>query len=160
VQSESKVDIYNYYLNNKDSATAIGLSGGIIDSTRYSDPDMVMKLPFTFGDSIYDSASLIQYINNGSKIMTEQGRTTVGDGYGTITLPSGTFTNVLRYKVTLDQAIKVVYGGSVVASIKYHIVEYFWADAGYQDFLLEFHPIMLNLLSPSIDRSLLVLRLI
>jgi hypothetical protein len=144
VQADTKVDNYQYYLADGGSMKVIGAAGGVIDSTRYSDPDEVMKLPFTYGDSLYDSASLIQYVK-GSRLQTEQGRTTVADGYGTLKLPNGTFTSVLRYKVTTDQAIKFLSsGGAVLSTIQYHVVDYFWADQGYHEFLFEYHPIMLK----------------
>ncbi len=89
-----------------------------------------------------ESAPLIQYIH-GSQMETEQMRTTVGDGYGTLKLPSGTYDNVLRYKVTVDQTIELMSGTSVLSTTTIHTIEYFWADAGYKEYLLEYAPVLL-----------------
>ncbi len=144
VQTQSQVDNYQYYSVTASQAAIIGASGGVIDSTRYNDPDVVLKFPFTFRDTNIDTADVVQYVHDGSKILTSQRRITVADGYGTLKLPTGNFSEVLRYKAVIDQNIKIVIGNSVASTLSYHIVQYLWADAGYHDFLLEYHPVLLK----------------
>jgi len=87
------------YLYYKSDVSGIELRGSYDGNelVQYTDPEVIMVFPFGFGYSHSDNWS---YFNSDSTI-TRAGTTTVlADGYGTIQLPSGTFTNVLRTKLT------------------------------------------------------------
>jgi len=63
--------------------------------TSYSDPEDQMRYPFTMGDTYTDIFN--GYNISGSTNFTHKGKTTVtADGYGTLLLPTGTYSNVLR----------------------------------------------------------------
>lgn len=65
----------------------------------YSDIQILFTYPFTFNSSVNDNYSAQYKSNFGSG--TEVGvSSTVGDGWGTLKLPSKTYNNVLRVKYT------------------------------------------------------------
>jgi hypothetical protein len=78
----------------------------------YSDPEKVLKYPFTMGDSYVDSFGGTFY--NGTTFVRDGNVTVTADGYGTLILPNSTITNVLRVKVTED------YGDAVGGVEVYH----------------------------------------
>ncbi len=63
-----------------------------------SDPEDQMRYPFTMGDSYTDNFN--GYNISGSNNFFHKGKTTVtADGYGTLILPTGTYSNVLRVHI-------------------------------------------------------------
>jgi NADPH-dependent 7-cyano-7-deazaguanine reductase QueF-like protein len=66
----------------------------------YSNPEDQMRFPMTFGTASYTDA-FVAAVDNGAQQFSRIGNSTVvADGYGTIILPGGTYTNVLRVKNT------------------------------------------------------------
>lgn len=63
----------------------------------FTNPQTTMEYPFTFGDSFTDDANR-QYGTYNGTVTTQ----TTADGYGTITLPNGVFTNVLRTRTVVN----------------------------------------------------------
>ncbi len=78
----------------------------------YSDPEKVLKYPFTMGDSFVDSFGGTFF--NGATFVRDGNVTVTADGYGTLILPNSTITNVLRVKVSED------YGDAVGGVEVYH----------------------------------------
>jgi hypothetical protein len=73
---------------------------GYVDTTQsfpptdYPDPMLIIKRPITFGNVFTDN-----FVMTGSS--TPGTITLNADAYGTLILPNGTFTNVLRVKMTI-----------------------------------------------------------
>ena len=89
--------VYGYYKVTSSDYETIGLSSSL-NSWIYSDPEIMITYPFSFGSNLVDNlyaTSFYQGINH-YRIGT---RTTVADGYGTLIMPSGTYNNLLRLKV-------------------------------------------------------------
>jgi len=65
----------------------------------YSDPQVLLTYPFTFNSSVNDTY-YDQYSSPFASGFEKGVSTTVGDGWGTLKLPSKTYNNVLRVKFT------------------------------------------------------------
>ncbi len=88
---------YTYGGNIYNTNSTVFQSYGSYDATSsnnnliYQDPMDILRYPFTYGNSFTDSYNGSQ----GSKFSKATATVTV-DGYGTLSLPMGTFSNVLR----------------------------------------------------------------
>lgn len=87
----------SYFIHNNDSIRLIGVvtASGVVVS--YSDPEQVLRFPFSFNQSFVDSFRA-SYISGSSGTRTGVD-TVVADGWGTLILPDYTYNNVLRVKV-------------------------------------------------------------
>jgi hypothetical protein len=84
---------------NNDSLVKLG--GHIAGSPYeiYNNPQLDMKFPFSFNDVTIDNYSKTSYNANGSVSSTQTGSVTLSyEGYGTLILPGGTYTNVAMLK--------------------------------------------------------------
>jgi len=72
----------------------------------YSDPEEYWVFPMTYGTS--NSDNLHAEFFSGSDFIRDGSNEFLADGYGTLILPSGTFTNVLRVKIEEDYTDEVV----------------------------------------------------
>lgn len=84
----------------KTSTSALEFHGKFENAitTIYSNVEEILHYPFTHLDSFADSWNN-QYLN-GSYTFYQRGTTTVkADGYGTLTIGSGTYNNVMRVRV-------------------------------------------------------------
>jgi hypothetical protein len=133
---------YQFYNIQKDSMITVGTSGGVIDSTIYSNTDKAMIFPFTYLNTFYDSSISISYYNTGGlSNRSYHSRTTTADGYGTLILPNATYTNVLRYKVVHNEIDSLFSGANFNSKTTWYIEEYLWVDAGYRAYLLYVNPL-------------------
>lgn len=86
---------YTYYKTSSSAWQLNGVVNGAGTVLAYSDLEDMMRFPFTYGNSYTDtwSTTFVQatytYYRVGSTTVT-------ADGYGTLTTPDGTFSNVLR----------------------------------------------------------------
>jgi hypothetical protein len=86
--------IYLFTRFSEDGADALGdeLSFGY---THFSDPRRGLKFPFAFNDT-WSDAFAGDWVTIGSTGTISGSITGTADGYGTLILPYGTFTNILR----------------------------------------------------------------
>ncbi len=86
---------YEYYGINADSVTNWGSYEPTAEHEIYQDPDKRLVFPFAFGQSFTDSYAKINY-SNATTVSSNQtgGRTVTFNGFGTLTLPQGTFSGV------------------------------------------------------------------
>lgn len=93
---------YDYYVANgtqfSRAGVAIPAANQIIP---YSDPEDVLRYPFTLNDSFVDALAST-YVSNGVTFVRAGNVTVTADAYGTLILPYGTFNNVLRVRVQED----------------------------------------------------------
>lgn len=93
-------NLYAYSLINSSGVSTLGAYNGQAN-IPYSDPEKTFKFPFAYQDVLTD---------NWQASFTTQGISTVRygttkvtyDGYGTLTTPAGTFTDVARFKMEQD----------------------------------------------------------
>ncbi len=88
---------YFFYKTSSDSLVNYGIKGASYQGIS-SDPTKLLLYPFsynsTFNDTQYSNEN-----NGGTLYYTSGSSTTLADGYGTLILPSGSFSNVLRVKI-------------------------------------------------------------
>ncbi|OFY84390.1 MAG: hypothetical protein A3F72_01085 [Bacteroidetes bacterium RIFCSPLOWO2_12_FULL_35_15] len=133
---------YQFYNTQNDSTTIVGTSGGVIDSTIYSNTDKAMIFPFTYLNTFYDSSISFAYYNtSGIKNHSYHSRTTTADGSGTLILPNATYTNVLRYKIIHYEVDSLFSGTNFISKSVWNIEEYIWVDAGHRAYLLYANPL-------------------
>ena len=105
VYNIEEFDIFNYYKIDQDSLTLVGHANisedGYIDLlTNYLNVEDGIHFPLRFGDS-HNYYSRFERIVAGYNIgILERNGTTFADGYGTLKTPYGTYSNVMRIKVT------------------------------------------------------------
>ncbi|MEO1263830.1 MAG: T9SS type A sorting domain-containing protein [Bacteroidota bacterium] len=94
-------------------------------SLVYSDPQVLMQFPFSFGDSFQDdfAATLdalgIMSFLSGDVVVT-------ADAHGTITTPKGTFNNVIRIKTEMNRTDSIDFAPGSYSLVKETIVTYSW----------------------------------
>lgn len=116
--------------------------------TTYSDPKQHFTFPINYLDSGSDTYSGIVSSPglNGSNV---SGTTSyVADAYGTITTPSGTYENAIRYKVTGQEEL-VVFGTAMVSDI----TEYYWYTNAYPVPVFIIHKEVSSVMSMPTDSS-------
>jgi len=128
---------WSYYRFANDSLHYLG-SASIIsptDSTGFyqileQDPDLELVFPFTYGSSVSDQSSGVQWVNVGG-MSFEQTRDKITsrtvDAYGSLTTPFGTFNNVLRVRTT--ESIADTLRTIIPVASSQEIVRYTWYSA-------------------------------
>jgi hypothetical protein len=121
---------YSYLKVNSSEYTILGLASplGIM---IYSDPETIFTYPFSYGQSITDSLKGSYQITGTANYFYRSGtRNTTADGYGTLILPSGTYTNMLRTKTIQDYKDSLSSTGTVT-----HVynVGYAWYDGTHKN---------------------------
>ncbi|MES2726675.1 MAG: T9SS type A sorting domain-containing protein [Bacteroidota bacterium] len=90
---------HHYYSLTADSLVLWGEHTAGKDYDIYDDPQIDLKLPFSYSNTYANSYSKTSYKANGSVSSSQTGTVTLTyDSYGTLILPNGTFTNVARIK--------------------------------------------------------------
>lgn len=103
-------------------------TGGVVILNIYSDIETMITYPFTYNSTFTDDfkggfiAAGIDIRQSGTVIVT-------GDAYGTITLPTGTFNNVLRIKSERTQVDSMYLGTTFLQATTSSSVMYNWYTA-------------------------------
>ena len=136
-----------YYRGSVTSFEMFGLISG--DNTvEYTDPDVHMVFPFTFGNSNLDNfaGTADVVIPTFGNVTTHRFGTTLieADGYGTLMLPGGTFTDVLRVKLFSEQtdSLRLLFFDTLVETT---ISSYLWYQAGIHTPLLSMTEVITEL---------------
>lgn len=91
---------YNYYNKQATFFEIVGYySHG--EPVHYLNPETILTLPFTYNSTMSDNF-ITGFNASGDSIYETGTETALGDGYGTINLPFGTFLNCLRIKHTIN----------------------------------------------------------
>lgn len=95
-------DNLNYnFMTTSSSNMLINGYGGPDQLISYSDPQLYLQYPFTFGSSFSDNFSA-NYVLSGSSVFRTGTTNVSGDAWGTINLPVGSFSNSLRVKYIIS----------------------------------------------------------
>lgn len=93
-------DFYTFYASSSSELTEYGYGGSGTIMT-YSDPEILLQFPFTYNSSFTDNFSGVQ--NGGGLVGYRNGTVSaVCDAWGTLTLPSGTYSNAIRIKYVVQ----------------------------------------------------------
>ncbi len=111
IEDSLEGDFYSYYQLTDDQFSILGLGANVEESgsikTVYSDPEVIMQFPFSFGNSFTDTWENTSTITSdiGEFMNTTRGEVEVTfDGTGTLITPAGSFDNVARIKTTSNDA--------------------------------------------------------
>jgi hypothetical protein len=83
------------YFNASAAAYQAYGSGSSSSVDSYSNPEDRLRFPLTYANNYVDYFSSV-YMNGGNTVYRSGSTTITVDGYGTLTNPAGTFSNVLR----------------------------------------------------------------
>lgn len=132
VAGEAGVGNYAFFKITSTEYSNYGVFNGVT-TIYYSDPENIYTFPLTYNstgtDNLYSEfTSGVGFIRSGSTTFT-------ADGYGTLILPSGTYTNVLRVLVHETYGDEAV---GVPMTIDYDFKNYYWLKAGTVGPLFEY----------------------
>ncbi|MDW3648816.1 MAG: T9SS type A sorting domain-containing protein [Bacteroidia bacterium] len=129
-------ELYQYeFADQSERVTLGGVSwdpsdSSLLNKTLYTDNDDALKYPLTYQDS-YTFSSRQEVSGFGfTAVYGIEGEVTA-DGYGSLTTPAGTFTDVLRFRV---QRIRI--DSSFFVGQKDTAVQYIWMQEGNATALL------------------------
>ena len=113
-----------FYKKSSDQIELLGNALPMV-SFIYSDPQVLMKFPFSYGDSFEDD---FMAINDIIGIINEvDGQVTVtADAYGTIKTPKGTYSDVIRVKTESYKKDSTGLGAGSYNLVIEDIVNYSW----------------------------------
>jgi hypothetical protein len=120
--------LFTFVLANTDGYFYLGSEstmGSYPSLLIYSDSRTFLKFPFTYGDTYFDTYEGILTTSMADlhvSAVTEM----FADAYGTLILPDGTYTNVLR-TLTVDEEIDSVFvAGNFIKAILVSRTQYSW----------------------------------
>ena len=125
---------YAYYDLNSSYLDLMGFvsndGAGTVINFPYSDRQRALIFPFTFNSTFTDSYyGVANYTSSGTPVTDYRSGTdqVTADGWGTITTPAGTFSNVLRVKTleTNTDSLDVMGFGFVTVS---NVTTYTWVN--------------------------------
>ncbi|MFI5140941.1 MAG: T9SS type A sorting domain-containing protein [Bacteroidia bacterium] len=117
---------YGYY---KTSSSALQIMGNVAPSGTttvvmpYSNPEDLLHFPFTYNNAYTDTWAT-NFMSSGYMFYRKGTDSVKADGYGTLTLPNGTFGNVLRVHFVQNYQDSANVGVPYI--ITYRNDEYMW----------------------------------
>lgn len=114
----------------KTSSSACQFYGVVSTSNvvmSYSNPEDFMHFPFSYNNT-YSDPWAVQFVNGGYTFYRTGTTTVTADGYGTLTTPNGTYTNVLRIHYVQTYQDSAYVGTPYI--IAYSNDEYLWYKEG------------------------------
>jgi hypothetical protein len=103
-------------------------TGGVVILNVYTNYETMITYPFTYNSSFSDEYKG-GFSSMGVQIRQSGTVTTTGDAYGTITLPTGTFNNVLRTKTERMQVDSMFLGAKFLQATVNNDILYNWYTA-------------------------------
>ncbi len=100
-------------------------TGGVVILNVYTNMETMITFPFTFNSTFNDDFKG-GFVATGVDVRQSGTVTTTGDAYGTITLPIGTFNNVLRIKSERTQVDSIFLGAMFLQATVSSTVLYNW----------------------------------
>ena len=100
----------------------------------YSDPEELFIFPINYGDS--NSDDLYSEFTSGVDMVRSGSNVVNADGYGTLILPSGSYSDVLRVKIEQDYADEAV---GIPYSFEYNFDLYYWFKAGVKGPIFQYY---------------------
>lgn len=106
---KASTDIWSYFTTDSTGLYANGIAGSGTPTGNVitlNPPQLTAPVPFTYNDSITNSSRIVIdtvvtfVVPYNARLVRNFQETFVADGWGTLILPSGTYNNVLRAKIT------------------------------------------------------------
>ncbi len=123
--------VSSQYIYYKTSSTALQLEGLAVNSGTtsvkfiYSNPEDFLHFPFSYNNT-YTDPWQTTFSTGGSQFLRRGNTTVTADGYGTVTTPAGTFSNVMRIHFVQIYSDSTNISGFGPYVINYNNDEYIW----------------------------------
>lgn len=125
----STTDDMNYSYSQVTATQFNNLGAGSVAATvSYSNPETILTFPLTY-DVTNDDTFGAMFTSGGISFNRSGDVHMEADGYGTLILPTGTFTNALRVKLEEDYGDESI-GLPVAVNIDYNFDNYYWLVEG------------------------------
>lgn len=136
-----------YYIGN----TNLSVKGEIVSGIPivYSNPKDVLHFPFAYGTSFTD-AYQATFTTSGNPVYRNGSNYVEADGYGTLMIPSGSFTNVLRLHSTDTYQDSAIISG-IAFTTNYVVESYYWYSPAFRDYLMLYTTTTVNG-NPTVDK--------
>jgi Secretion system C-terminal sorting domain len=115
-------DLDDFYITNASSWERNGYVAFSTVIIPFSDPEKILSFPFTYNSTFTDFFEGT-FDLSGFNTIRSGNVTVLADAYGTITLPTGTYSDVLRVKIVEDYTDEIVDLSYVLI---YENVQYIW----------------------------------
>lgn len=120
--------VYTYTLVNENGFYYLGtqLAAGMYPYVMaYSDSRQFLAFPFTYNDIFFDTYKGVSIVLVAEVRMSATSNV-LADAYGTLTLPTGTYTDVLRIRI-LDEEIDSIFVKGILTSVETTFrTQYLW----------------------------------
>jgi hypothetical protein len=114
---------YTYYRVTPNKAEVLGIfseSSGLVTGAQvFSNPATFMAYPLSLNQTFVDTGAFTVSLGPGLSLTITLNQNATADGTGTLILPSGTFTNVLRIKNTITTTSTSLFGNSTSVEENY-----------------------------------------
>jgi Secretion system C-terminal sorting domain len=121
------VSSYQYYKTDSSNISYYGYASPSLIYLQ-SDPEIQNRYPMTYYSNFSDSSEA-HYTTNSIDVYRICSSTSMVDGYGTLTIPSGTYQNVLRVKVVQNYIDTFMNSSTLVGTGTATITNYYWISA-------------------------------
>lgn len=118
---------YAYYNTSASAYQGYG-SYSTSATMPYSNPEDILRFPFALSNT-YTDPFVATFVSGGYTFLREGSTTVTADGTGTITTPSGTYTNVLRVHFVQNYTDSTSIAGNPYV-ITYNNDQYIWYKEG------------------------------
>ncbi|MDD5571280.1 MAG: T9SS type A sorting domain-containing protein [Bacteroidales bacterium] len=136
-------DFYGYAIFNSDSVTQVGAAGVSGDSTVYYEP-ITSHYPVTYLSTQVDTSIYTMFMHNGLQLRIHERQTIIYDGYGTLKIPVGTFTNVVRHSLETYIIDSMYMNTTFMGVDTFYEKNYYWVAENYRPELLRMLVIQLQ----------------
>lgn len=124
--SNTSTSIFSYFKTSTSKLENLGSVSSTVMS--YSNSEEMLRYPFNYGNS-YSDTWQATFISSGYNFVRKGTTTVTADGYGTVILPSGTYTDVMRiHYVQVYTDSSYISGAPYI--INYTNDEYMWYKEG------------------------------
>jgi hypothetical protein len=123
---------YNYYKTSTADFILLGI-GTPTMTVPLSDPQKLMQYPFTYLTTFTDN-SFAQTTISGLTVYRKGTLTATGDGWGTLNMPFGSYTNALRVRINVTYRDSVAILGVISTTVQ---TTYYWFVPGKKFQLLD-----------------------
>ena len=124
---------YSSYADNLAEIVGADQAGML---NLYPNPRTLLEFPLTYNSTFQDTFEREADLGGGAANLESGPLSAVCDAYGTLIIPSGTYTDVVRVKYTVTSTLDVLVNGEVVSSINSTETTYSFFAAGIPAALL------------------------
>jgi hypothetical protein len=121
-------NIYDYYTINSTEYTYLGTASSN-PTMAYSDPQKILTYPFSYTNTFTDNIAATYLL--GVNTVRTGTSTTTADAWGTVILPSGSYSNTLRIKIIQNYVDSNIYFKATT-----HQESYLWFDGTHKNPIL------------------------